>query len=159
MIKYDTRKIRPNESISIDTTVDIAMPRGFDAADTAVAVVGSLKNAGGRFVLDARADCLLVSACSRCLVPVEYRLSFHIDENFVEEDEAADEDIEFSDHVIDIYPAIFRNFLLNIPMKPLCAEDCAGLCPGCGKDLNQGDCDCAEEVNEQFSKLLQFFSD
>jgi uncharacterized protein len=36
--------------------------------------------------------------------------------------------------------------LLAIPMKPLCREGCAGLCPTCGRNLNQGPCDCPPQV-------------
>jgi len=156
----DVRKIQPNESIAIDTTVEIAMPKGFDAADTAVTVAGRLRSTGiNIFALDAQADCLLKSACSRCLRPMELQLSFHINENYVEQEEAGDEDIGFSDHSIDIVPAVERNLFLNIPMKPLCDGDCAGLCSKCGANLNNGDCDCEGEINEQFRDLLQYFSD
>ena len=157
----DIRKIQPGESAAINTTVDIAMPKEYDMADTAVNLAGRLKNAcGERFVLEAQAHCRLMAACSRCLTPVEHPLSFHINENFVEEEAATDEDIGFSDYSIDILPAIQRNLFLNIPMKLLCAEDCAGLCKQCGKNLNEGNCGCEGEiVNEEFRQLLQYFSD
>lgn len=157
----DTRKIQLNESIVIDTTVDIAMPKGFEATDTAVSVVGKLKNTGSNaFALDAMAECRLELACSLCLQPVAQRLSFHINENYAEAQDAADEDIAFSDYTIDIYPAVQRNLFLNIPMKPLCDDDCAGLCPQCGTNLNKTDCNCEGDiVNEQFRDLLQMFED
>ena len=157
MIKYKASIIQPNESVLVDITVDIGAPKGFDVATTAVAVVGRLKNTGKTFMLDAQADCRLKTACSRCLRPVDIELSFHINENFVDEDEASEDDIGFTDNEIDIFPAVQRNLFLNIPMKPLCGLDCAGLCPKCGKNLNEGDCDCEEEVNEQFRELLQYF--
>jgi uncharacterized protein len=156
----DVRNIRPNESAAVGTTVEIAVHNGFGAYDVAVAVTGSLKNAIERFELEARGNCRLRLVCSRCLEPVEHQLSFHISENFVEEEKgvsAADdgEDILFRDKTIDIFPAVQRNLFLNIPMKPLCGEDCAGLCPKCGKNLNEGDCDCEGEiVNEQFRELM-----
>ena len=44
--------------------------------------------------------------------------------------------------------------LLAIPMKKLCREDCKGLCPRCGKDLNEGDCNCAEkEIDPRWEPL------
>ena len=164
MIKHDVRKIQPDESVAIDTTVEIAMPRGFDATDTAVAVVGRLKNAGGgHFELDLDVRCQFAAVCSRCLMPVEHKLSFHVNERFVEDEGLSvdeGEDFGFSDHTIDIFPAVQRNLLLNMPMKSLCDEDCAGLCKQCGKNLNEGDCGCEGEiVNEQFRDLLQHFSD
>ena len=161
----DIRNIQPNESIAVDTTVKIAMSRGFDAYDAAIAVSGRLKNAGESFVLDAQGVCPMVTMCSRCLQPVKHQLSFRINESFVEEEEEGavlgdGEDIRFLDKTIDIFPAVQRNFFPNIPMKPLCGADCAGLCQRCGKNLNEGNCDCeGEVVNEQFRELLQFFDD
>ena len=45
-------------------------------------------------------------------------------------------------HVLDLTEAIRQYALLAIPMKPLCREDCAGLCPHCGHNLNLGPCQC-----------------
>ena len=60
-------------------------------------------------------------------------------------------------NVIDLSEAIRQYALLAVPMKPLCREDCAGLCPRCGHNLNQGPCGCPQEVNDarwsELSKL------
>jgi len=46
-------------------------------------------------------------------------------------------------HVIDLTEVIRQYALLAVPMKPLCREDCAGLCLDCGHNLNQGPCGCS----------------
>jgi uncharacterized protein len=57
-------------------------------------------------------------------------------------------------HVLDLTEAIRQYALLAVPMKPLCREDCAGLCPGCGRNLNQGGCDCPpQEADPRWAKL------
>ena len=60
-------------------------------------------------------------------------------------------------HTLDLTEAICQCALLAIPMKPLCREDCAGLCPGCGHNLNQGPCNCLPQGREphwsELSKL------
>src|SRR5206468_3309557 len=67
----------------------------------------------------------------------------HVDEE--EEVEASfdpdnvDEE-SYSGKEIDLRPALREQILLSIPPSPLCKEDCKGLCPVCGKDLNEGDC-------------------
>ena len=43
---------------------------------------------------------------------------------------------------IDLEPLAREALVLDLPLAPLCREDCRGLCPTCGADLNQGDCDC-----------------
>jgi len=59
-------------------------------------------------------------------------------------------------HVIDLTEAIRQYALLAIPMKPLCREDCAGLCSNCGHNLNQGSCDCPpQETDPRWSELTK----
>ena len=70
--------------------------------------------------------------------PENDELSFPIDRN----------------HLLDLREAIRQNLVLALPMRTLCKEECAGLCPTCGKDLNEGPCDCPPEVaDERFSAL------
>jgi uncharacterized protein len=48
---------------------------------------------------------------------------------------------------------LIEQLQLNIPMKPLCRPDCAGLCPTCGADLNQTRCACAKSVDPRWAGL------
>jgi uncharacterized protein len=50
--------------------------------------------------------------------------------------------ILFKGEEIDMRDAVQSEIVMAIPIKPLCAEDCQGLCPQCGSDLNEGDCGC-----------------
>lgn len=57
-------------------------------------------------------------------------------------------------HILDLTEAVRQYFLLAVPMKALCKKDCAGLCATCGKNLNQGKCDCpTEQPDPRWSKL------
>ena len=57
-------------------------------------------------------------------------------------------------HILDLTEAIRQNALLVIPMKPLCREECAGLCPSCGHNLNQGPCNCLpQRADPHWSEL------
>ncbi len=57
-------------------------------------------------------------------------------------------------YVLDLTEAIHQYITLGIPMKPLCREDCAGICPNCGRNLNQGPCGCLlQEVDLHWSEL------
>jgi uncharacterized protein len=61
------------------------------------------------------------------------------------EREVAEEDLETSyyrDDQIDLNELMREQFYLALPMKPLCREDCRGLCPQCGTNLNLGGCEC-----------------
>ena len=57
-------------------------------------------------------------------------------------------------HILDLQEAIRQYALLSTPMKPLCDENCAGLCPRCGRNLNEGPCDCPQqEMDPRWTKL------
>jgi len=92
--------------------------------------------------------------CSRCLSPFNYSLTINIEEEYyptADVDTGAavpvpDEPGCFTideNHVLDLTEAVRQYALLAIPMKPLCREDCAGLCSYCGHNLNRGPCGCS----------------
>jgi len=91
--------------------------------------------------------------CGRCLTLFDYALTFKIGEEFLPSIDVisgiplplADDSTAFTvdeHHVLDLSEAIRQYGLLAVPMKPLCRPDCAGLCPQCGANLNQGACHC-----------------
>lgn len=57
-------------------------------------------------------------------------------------------------HLVDLGEVIREYALIDMPMRPLCREDCQGLCPRCGADLNEGPCDCQDdEGDDRFAVL------
>ena len=56
---------------------------------------------------------------------------------------------------VELDDIIVPELILSMPMKELCSEDCRGLCPRCGKDLNDGECGCAEEIDPRLAKLAE----
>ena len=57
------------------------------------------------------------------------------------------------DGVLDTHPILIEQIHLSIPMKPICQEDCAGLCSTCGADLNAGPCDCKDVADPRWQAL------
>ncbi len=104
-------------------------------------------------------------ACSRCLSMFTCPLTLNIEEEYIPEIDVTtgiplpppEEPGTFTineHHILDLTEAVRQHALLAIPMKPLCREDCAGLCPRCGCNLNDGPCDCpTEAINPRWSKL------
>lgn len=104
-------------------------------------------------------------ACSRCLASVEEPIAADLEllitthastpepgEVELEEEELGL--VSLKDDVLDLRPLLLEQLQLNIPMRPLCREDCAGLCPNCGADLNRGPCGCKEsEVDPRWQAL------
>ena len=103
--------------------------------------------------------------CSRCLSLFSCPLTLNIEEEYFPITDVVsgaslplpEEPGSFTideQHVIDLTEAIRQYALLAIPMKPLCRGDCAGLCPNCGHNLNQGPCDCSpQETDPRWSEL------
>ena len=108
--------------------------------------------------------------CSRCLEVFDYPLTINIEEEYFPViDVNSGTSIEVPDepgsltidahHILDLSEAIRQNALLAIPMKVLCRKDCAGLCQECGKNLNEGQCNChAEQIDPRWSKLAKLAS-
>lgn len=82
--------------------------------------------------------------------------------NYGEKPEASvkDDDVIFleKDGILDIDKHIIGEVVSSLPMKTLCAENCKGICPQCGTDLNTESCDCLDEyIDPRFEKLKDFF--
>ncbi len=105
--------------------------------------------------------------CSRCLSLFRYPLSLNFEEEFVPTIDVfsgaplppPEEPGSFTideHHVIDFIEVIRQYIVLAIPMKPLCRENCPGLCPSCGRNLNEGDCKCAkQEIAPRWAALAR----
>jgi len=105
--------------------------------------------------------------CSRCLNSFSYPLKMKFEEEYFPTVDAAtgvslpppEEASTFTideHHILDLTEAIRQYLLLDIPMKPLCKIDCAGLCQKCGKNLNEGNCDCVkQEIDPRWSELTR----
>lgn len=127
-------------------------------------------NIGDRLLLKAKLFGDATLHCSRCLTEFTEPLDVHFEEEFVsgevpEEDADEDEEEEsgrtvsaYTGDEIDLTEPLRENILLELPMKPLCDEDCQGLCPTCGSDLNEGACTC-EDVKGDVDPRLAVLKD
>lgn len=106
--------------------------------------------------------------CSRCLSDFRMELDSPFTIFYMRDDGMGqDEDVELAEEdlitavyegdEIDFTNEISEQVILAIPIKPLCNEDCKGLCPGCGADLNTAECECIQDnINLQFNSLKNF---
>lgn len=116
-------------------------------------------------LLQGQLDGDVVLECSRCLDPYTEHLHMELELQFqpsvaVLTGEALpppeDDSVYLIDghHILDLAGPIREQIILNQPMRPLCRPDCAGLCPTCGKNLNEGPCaGHAEEVDQRLAVL------
>jgi len=108
--------------------------------------------------------------CSRCLTEFICPLNLEIEEEYFPTIDILtgapvappDEPGAFTinqNNILDLTEAIRQYTLLSIPMKPLCQEDCAGLCPTCGANLNKEQCQCPPKpVDARWAKLTRLMS-
>lgn len=111
------------------------------------------------------------SQCGRCLGNFKMPVDAGMDIMFLPRSERADDETELVDvdesfsyydgDSIDLLKEIKDLIIVSLPIKPICREDCKGLCPQCGADLNEGPCRCGgksgpspfDELKELRSKL------
>ncbi|MCR5347224.1 MAG: DUF177 domain-containing protein [Fretibacterium sp.] len=111
-----------------------------------------------------------VAPCARCMKETTLAISDDLmylyyscglelgkDTELASDDGFMPVEIEFFGRTLDVAPQVWESLLLLLPSKVLCREDCAGLCPRCGADLNEGPCSCkGEELDPRFEVLRQF---
>ncbi|HUF47817.1 MAG TPA: DUF177 domain-containing protein [Vicinamibacterales bacterium] len=132
-------------------------PGAFDLAHEDFRVIGPVhlvadaRKDGAKVRLTGHLDAELECDCSRCLEPFPVPLHAAVDSLFLPmadnigegEREVQQDDLGVSfyrDDEIDLGDVMREQFLLAVPMKPLCREECKGLCPVCGVNLNERDC-------------------
>ena len=115
---------------------------------TPIKVRGFVENRAGVVTLRYSADFSLLLTCDRCLKEFVREFEFSFEHILVRAAHNEEQDyVVCEDNTLDMNELTLSDSLLQLPTKILCSEDCKGLCPKCGKDLNEGDCDC--DLNEE----------
>ena len=110
--------------------------------------------------------------CTRCLTTFQTVVQFEIEEEFKpsvdinsgaqlaqESDQDAATLIDEC-HILDLAEVIRQDLTLSLPPSPICRPDCAGLCPQCGQNLNDGGCDCdTETIDPRWAALKANFEE
>lgn len=136
----------------------LKLPRPVNAALTINRQVDHIRITG-------KVEGTLEVICHRCLQPFSYLLNEEVDVYLIEEErmpQQEEKELEteelvyefFDGEIIDIDQLVAEQIFLSLPVKVLCSEDCKGLCPHCGANLNEEACGCrVEGTHSPFSKL------
>jgi uncharacterized protein len=122
-----------------DVRVELAAPLDVDL---------TARSVGDGVFLRGRLRTAVRLACRRCLTPVEQEIDDAVDllfEPLTDEDEGVDGEVyplPARGDELDLRDVVREQVLLRAPEFALCGEDCRGLCPQCGTDLNTAGCDC-----------------
>lgn len=125
---------------------------------------GEVRNTAGVLQLTGKAETTLHGICDRCAASFDRYVSFPVHALLVSElaNDNGEEDLwtfllEGDD--ADLDDIVTTAFVLNMDAKLLCSEDCKGLCCRCGKNLNEGPCDCKPEIDPRLAVLQQLLKD
>lgn len=124
---------------------------------------GMVRNTAGVLLLTATLSTNLHGICDRCAVSFERRVSYPVEAVLVrelEDEDTADEwTFLLEGDCADLDEILTTAFVLNMDSKLLCKPDCKGLCCRCGKNLNEGDCNCHPEMDPRLAVLGQLLKD
>lgn len=122
-----------------------------------VEVSGQVRNQAGALVLEGEARTTLEVVCDRCLKPFSEELVLPVEHLLAEtlEDEENDDILLLDGGELDLEEVFTTDLVLAMEPKHVCSEECRGLCPKCGADLNDGPCQCRAEVDPRFAVLAQ----
>jgi uncharacterized protein len=147
---------QPDELEALDERVKLTQP---------AEVEGAVKRAGNDVFVNGHVETRVQVECDRCLKPVElpvsadFALEYITGADYESSSAAALSEEEMSVSVfdgqsIDVDEIVKEQILLAVPVRTLCREDCKGICPECGIDLNTGQCDCAsQDVDPRWAAL------
>jgi len=135
-----------------------------------LAVSLDLTNIEGLVAVTGVLEGTIIRECVRCLKEYEDPLAFSVRAAFIPEpksalrhpkrvdprkaraevieaepDEEPDDQYHYQGNQLELAPMLREHVILSVPMQPLCSDDCLGLCAQCGKNLNEGSCQCAVE--------------
>ena len=151
----------PGESISFSTSVDLRDLQYGESHPVSEPVLASgvVRNTAGVLMMTGSVHTTLHGVCDRCARDFEKDVDILIDVVLVTElsnEENEDEWVfPLEGDCADLEDIVRTVFVLNLDSKLLCKDDCKGLCCQCGKNLNDGPCDCRKEPDPRFAALKQ----
>ena len=151
----------PGASVPFSTSVDLSDLRYGNSYPVTepVEAEGTVRNTAGVLVMTGSIKTTIHGTCDRCASDFDRDIDFPLDVVLVTElanEENEDEWVfPLEGDSADLEDIIRTIFVLNLDSKLLCKDDCAGLCCRCGKNLNDGPCNCQKELDPRFAALKQ----
>ncbi len=152
---------RPGASVPFSVSVDLSdLCYGVSyPVSEPVLAEGNVRNTAGVLVMQGSIATTIHGICDRCASEFHRKVEFPIDVVLVTKLESEENEDEWvfplEGDSADLDDIVRTVFVLNLDSKLLCKEDCKGLCPQCGKNLNDGPCNCRKELDPRFAALKQ----
>ena len=151
----------PGASVSFSHSVDLSdlLYGTCYPVDEPVAASGVVRNTAGVLVMAGELHTTIHGVCDRCASEFAQDVEIPMDVVLVRElsnEENEDEWVfPLEGNSADLEDIIRTVFVLNLDSKLLCKPDCKGMCCRCGKNLNEGPCNCQKELDPRFAALKQ----
>lgn len=161
MLQFDIRSVEA-KAVQVDAELspdDAIWQHGDPVPTTPLRVTGRLSAAGaGKFYWHGKLSGDLRLPCRRCLADATVHVHDEAHVIFAEpgSEETEDPDVYVLDersNQLDLRPAVREQWMLNVPSFAECREDCQGICATCGKDLNEGACECPPARDTRWDAL------
>lgn len=156
---FELRRFFENDDIRQDFAYE------FDAEDdlisSIVSVKGYVKNSTGIVSISAEADFSVSTQCAKCAKDISKKLKVSVDHFLIDQlnDEDNDDYIVVENMSLNLDELVLEDIFLSLPSRFLCKSDCKGLCPYCGKDLNDESCGCKKPIDPRLAALQQLLND
>lgn len=162
----DVRPCFEGKTLEIDGSLSLADLdfHGVRPFSEPVHIHGRVHNHAGILELGLRISTALHLVCDRCAEAFVRDLDYTIEATLVEaldnpDDDWRDDIFVLDGGLCDISEIATPSLILELDMKNLCREDCMGLCPDCGMNLNLGRCACSEKkVDPRLAKLAEYLN-
>lgn len=161
----DLKRIFANEGavmpISYELDLSTLEFSGIFPLKKPVKVEGSVSNKADVVALDLQISYIYDAFCDRCGMDAtrDYTVTFNRALAVSIEGEDSDTILTIPDMKLDVDELVYTEVFLSLPTKFLCREDCKGICPKCGKDLNEGECGCEKrEIDPRLAKLAELLN-
>ena len=154
----------PGGVVPFETSLDLSQMEfgGSYPITEPVHAVGQVRNTAGVLVLTGDLTTRLHGECDRCAKAFEKDFDISLEAVLVSKLENEDYDdpwtFELDGTDADLEDILTTAVVLNMDSKLLCSEDCKGLCPKCGADLNLGPCGCKPDLDPRLAVLQQFLN-
>ena len=148
------------DSLSIDYTLDLSnlIYSSYNPIKEPVSIKGRLYSKSYVLYLDLKIEFRFYGLCDRCTDEIEKDFTITVNKIIVEELQNIDNDDDYivvDNQILDLDELVNEEISLSLPSKILCSDECKGLCPKCGTNLNVNKCDCKGDVDPRMAALLQ----
>ena len=161
----DLKRIFVNENSSLPIEYSLDMSKvdfsGVYPLKNPVEIKGSVTNKASLVELSADITYVFEADCDRCGTYAAKKHTLKIQKSLAPsiEGEESDSILLVPDMKLDLDELVYSEVIVSLPMKHLCREDCKGICFKCGKNLNEGKCDCPEkEIDPRLSALAELLN-